>query len=428
VEQIDLLITARWIIPIEPVNVVLENHAVAIRQGRILAVLPTAEATQRYSASECIDRPHHVLLPGFVNAHTHAGMTLLRGVAENLGFDAWLKERIWPLEARWLDPAFVRDGVELAIAGMVASGTTCFSEQYFFPEAIAQTASEMQMRSCIGSPVVEFSTAWASTAGECLDKALRLHDEYRDDPLITTAFAPHSVYAVSEPVLARLRTTADEIELPIAMHLHESRNEVSGEERPLVALERLGFLTPSFSGVHMTQLTAEDIEQVVRGGISVIHCPQSNLKLDNGVCPVATLVERGVNVALGTDGAASNNDLDMLDELRTAALLAGTKLSAHQWLRMATLNGARCLNLADAIGSVTPGKWADLCCIDLHDVHAQPVHDPATAIVYAANRSNVNDVWVAGRQLLAEHAFTRYDTKAILARTYEWQKRIGSTA
>jgi len=426
VEQIDLLITARWVIPIEPANVAFHDHAIAIRQGRIIAVLPTADAVARYSASERVDRPTHAVLPGLVNAHTHAGMTQLRGTAENLGFDAWLKERIWPLEHRWLDPEFVRDGVELAIAGMVASGTTCFSEQYFFPEVVAQTAAHMHMRACVGAPVIDFNTAWASSADECLDKALQLHDDYHDDPLIATAFAPHAVYSVAESVLARMRRATDEIDMPITMHLHESSNEVAVAERPIAALNRLGFLTPAFSGVHMTQLNADDIEHVVRGGVTVIHCPQSNLKLDNGVCPVAALVDRGVNVALGTDGAASNNDLDMLDELRTAALLAGTKMTAHQWLRVATLNGARSMNLAESIGSVTIGKWADFCCIDLHDVQLQPVYDPATAIVYSASRGNVSDVWVAGKHLLADRKLMRYDTEAIIARAHRWRERISS--
>lgn len=426
-EQVDLLITARWVIPIEPADTVLDRHAIAIRQGRILAVLPIAEAQSRYSATERIDLPSHVVLPGFVNAHTHAGMTLLRGVAESLGFDAWLKEKIWPLEQRWLDAEFVRDGVELAIAGMVASGTTCFAEQYFYPDVIAQTASQMHMRACVGTPVVELATSWAANADECLNKALGLHDDYRDDPLITTAFAPHAIYSVAESVLARLRRAADEIEAPVMMHLHESPGEVAVPERPIAALERLDFLTPAFSGVHMTQLTGDDIERVVRSGMSVVHCPQSNLKLENGQCPVARLLERGVNVALGTDGAASNNDLCMLDELRTAALLAGNKVSAHQWLRIATLNGARSLNLAEDIGSLTPGKWADLCAIGLDDIHTQPVHNPAAAIVYAANRDNVSDVWVAGTRLLAKGELTRYDTAAILTRAAAWQTRMSST-
>jgi 5-methylthioadenosine/S-adenosylhomocysteine deaminase len=427
VEQIDLLIAARWIIPIEPADAVRDNHAIAIRQGRILALLPVAEAQSRYSASERIDLPSHVLLPGFVNAHTHAGMTLLRGVAESLGFDAWLKEKIWPLEQRWLDAEFVRDGVELAIAGMVASGTTCFAEQYFYPDVIAQTASHMHMRACVGSPVVELATSWAASADECLNKALTLHDEYRDDPLITTAFAPHAVYSVAETVLSRLRRAADEIEVPMMMHLHESPGEVAVAERPIAALERLGFLTPTFSGVHMTQLTNDDIERVARSGMSVVHCPQSNLKLENGVCPVPALLARGVNVALGTDGAACNNDLCMLDELRTAALLAGNKVSAQQWLRIATLNGARALNLAEDIGSLSPGKWADICAVDLNDIHTQPVHNPAAAIVYAANRDNVSDVWIAGNRLLAKGELTRYDTAAILTRAADWQRRIDSS-
>jgi 5-methylthioadenosine/S-adenosylhomocysteine deaminase len=428
-EPIDLLITARWIIPIEPHDVVLEHHALAIRQGRIEAILPITTALQRYQAAEQIDRPHHVLMPGLINAHTHVGMTLLRGVAEQLPFDAWLKERIWPLEKRWLDPEFVRDGTELAIASMLSSGTTCFAEQYFFPEVIAQTASQLRMRACIGSPIVEFTTAWAGSADESLDKALALHDAYRDDPLITTALAPHSTYAVSEAVLTRIRRAADEIELPVAMHLHESANEVAAIERPIAALDRFGFLTPNFTAVHMTQLNQADIDIVARSGISVVTCPQSNLKLGNGVCPVATLMNRGVNIALGTDGAASNNDLDMLSELHTAALLAGPAVSAHQWLRAATLNGAKTLNLADQIGSLVPGKWADMCCIDLNDVHSQPIYDAATAVVYSANRAQVTDTYVAGRALwsnplCSNQSYTQLNIDDILARTSAWQQRI----
>jgi len=404
-----------------------DHYAIAIRQGKIVALLPAAEAASRYSPTERIDRPHHVLMSGLINAHTHAGMTLLRGTAEHLEFDPWLKERIWPLEKRWLDPEFVRDGTELAIAGMLGSGTTCFSEQYFFPEVIAQTASRLQIRACIGAPIIDFSTPWAGSAAECLDKALALHDSYRDDPLITTAFAPHAVYSVSESVLARMRRNADEIDSPIAMHLHESASEVAVAERPLATLDRLGFLTPTFTGVHMTQLTSEDIELVVKSGINVVHCPQSNLKLGNGFCPVTALTRRGVNVALGTDSAASNNDLDMLDELRMGALLAGPAMTAHQWLRIATLNGARALNMVDQTGSLVAGKWADICCIELNDVYTLPVHDVAAAIVHSANRSNVSDVWVAGRRVLADRALTRQDLPDLLLRTQRWQERIGST-
>jgi 5-methylthioadenosine/S-adenosylhomocysteine deaminase len=426
VERIDLLISARWIIPIEPANTVLEDHSLAIHHGRIVAVLPTPEAIARYSPAEHIQRPSSVVLPGFVNAHTHAGMTLLRGTAENLPFESWLKERVWSLEQRWLDPEFVRDGAELAIAGMVASGTTCFSEQYFFPEVIAQTAAKMHVRACVGAPVIDMQTAWAASADECLDKAFSLRDEYRDDPLIAIALAPHAPYSLSDTAFNRMRKAVDEIEMPVTMHLHESALEVR-EERPLTRIERLGFLTQQFSGVHMTQLNDDDIDIVARTSMNVIHCPQSNLKLGNGICPVAKLAAHGVTVALGTDGAASNNDLDMLDEMRTAALLAGPTLSAHDWLRIATLNGAKTIGLSESIGSLTRGKWADVCCIDLGDVHMQPIFDPATVVVYAANRSNVRDVWIAGRQLVNDGALTRYDTTAIITRTQAWQRRIAAT-
>jgi len=372
-----------------------------------MAVLPLAEANARYAASACIDRSTHVLLPGLVNAHTHAGMSLLRGVADYP-----------PLEHRWLDPEFVRDGVELAIACMVASGTTCFSEQYLYPDVIAQTAGHLQMRACIGLPVMDTATAWASSSDEYIRKGLALRDDYSNDPLISTAFAPCA--PIADPALERLCWYSNEIELPVTMHLHESTQAMHGM-RPIERIERLGLLTAQFSGVHMTQIDAQDIDRLVRGGSSVVHCPQTNLQLGNGICPAATMVNRGVNVALGT-GAAGNN---LLEEMRVAALLAGTALTAHEWLRVATLNGARTIGLADSIGSLTPGKWADLCCIDLNDIHMQPAHDPAAAIVYAANRSNVSDVWVAGRQLLAERKFTRCDTDAMLARTSEWQARIG---
>ncbi|MBC7984600.1 MAG: amidohydrolase family protein, partial [Candidatus Obscuribacterales bacterium] len=252
-EPIDLLISARWVIPIEPVNRVLEHHAIAIREGRILALLPTAEAKTRYAPIEHIDRPQHVLLPGFVNAHTHAAMTLLRGAAENAGFDAWLKEKIWPLESRWQSPEFVRDGLELGIAGMVASGTTCFAEQYLFPDVVAHTAGQMHMRACVGVPVIDMPTAWASSIGEYINKGLALRDDYRNDPLITTAFAPHAPYTVTDSALERIRGYVDEIEIPVMMHLHESPPECGGIERPIARLERLGLLTPLFSAVHMTQ-------------------------------------------------------------------------------------------------------------------------------------------------------------------------------
>jgi 5-methylthioadenosine/S-adenosylhomocysteine deaminase len=429
-EPIDTLITARWIIPVEPFGQVLEDHAVAIRQGRIVAIEPAARARARFSAADHVDRPTHVLFPGLVNTHTHAAMTLLRGVAEGLPFDGWLREQIWPLEQRWTDAEYVRDGTELAIADMLTSGTTCFADMHLFPEIVAQTASAARMRACIGLPVIDAATVWAGSADEYLEKGLRLHDEYRDDPLITTALAPYAPWAVSDETLSRVRRAADELELPMTMHVNETRSEViAQEERSMARLERLGLLSPLLTAVHMVHCDESDIERAVRGGIHIAHCPQSNLKLGNGICPVPVLFGHGMNVTLGTDGAASNNDLSMLDEMRTAALLAkgangGANIGAHDWLQIATLNGARALGLADVIGSLIEGKWADLCCVDLARPHTQPVYDPLAHLIYAVSRDQVTDVWVAGRALVSEGRLTCIDVPDLLQRAQRWQQRI----
>lgn len=430
-ENIDTLIKARWIIPIEPVGRVLDHHAVAIKAGRIVAIGPANELNGRYEPRETIDRPEHVLLPGFVNAHTHAAMTLLRGAAESASFERWLKTQIWPLEQRWVDAEYVRDGTELAIADMLTSGTTCFGDMHLFPEVVAQTVSQSQMRACIGLPVVEQANAWAGSAGECLEKGLRLHDEYRDDPLVTTCLSPYAAWALSDETLVRVRRAADELELPMTMHVNETAEDaVAGDERTIARLERLGLLTSLLTAVHMVHVDEADLEGCARAGISVVHCPQSNLKLGNGISPVAKFNAADINTAIGTDGAASNNDLSMLDEVRTAALLARgihsahVGIEAHEWLRFATLNGARALGLGEVIGSLTPGKWADLCCIDLGRPHTQPVYDPAAQIVFAASRDQVSDVWVAGRALVSDRRLTRLDANDVIERARRWRERI----
>jgi 5-methylthioadenosine/S-adenosylhomocysteine deaminase len=436
---VDTLIGARWVIPVEPAGLVLENHSLALCGGRIAELLPTAEALVRYPHAARIDRPTHVLLPGFVNAHTHAAMTLLRGTAENLALDDWLRQRIWPLEQRWMDAHYTRDGTSLALAAMLLSGTTTVGDMHLFPETVAQVADAFGIRACIGLVVLDAPTAWATSADEYLSKGARLHDQYRGHPLVSTAFAPHAPYTVSDETFTRIQRMADEIELPVMVHLHESENEVAqaladSAERPLARLQRLGLLTPLLCAIHMTQLDEADVATVARTGINVVHCPQSNLKLQNGRSPIRTLLAQGVNVALGTDGAASNNDLDMIDETRTAGLLAnGFKeaaptLGSHELLRMATLNGARALGQGQVSGSLLAGKSADLCCMDLNYLDTQPVHDPAAQIVYAAARHQVSDVWVAGRQLVAGGKLTQVDVPELLERAARWQQKIASRA
>jgi 5-methylthioadenosine/S-adenosylhomocysteine deaminase len=442
-EHVDTLIAARWIVPVEPVPVetrgrVLDHHAIAIRQGRIVAIEPEQQARERFSANQIIERPSHVLLPGLVNAHTHAAMALLRGAAESPSLDHWLTTQIWPLEKRWIDAEYVRDGTELAIADMLTSGTTCFADMHLFPEVVAQSASAARMRACIGLPVVDIATVWADSVDDYLNKGLKLYDDYRDDPLITTSFAPYAPHAVSDSTLTRVRRAADELDLPMTMHVNESHTQVVRDgERTMARLERLGLLSPLLSAVHMVHLNEDDLDLASRSGISVIHCPQSNLKLGNGVCPIRSLRARGVNIALGTDGAASNNDLSLLDEMRTASLLetgvitwqmdGSIPMTAHDWLRTATLGGAQALGMSDAIGSLVPGKWADLCCMDLARPHSQPVYDPVVSVVHSASRDQVTDVWVAGRQLVADGRLTQLDLEDLMRRVQGWQERIAST-
>ena len=433
-ENIDTLITARWLIPIEPAGCVLEHHALAVSGGRILAVGPAAELSRRYKPEVSVARPNHVLLPGFVNAHTHAAMTLLRGAAESPSFDRWLKGEVWPLEQRWVDAEYVRDGTELAIADMLTSGTTCFADMHLFPEVAAQTASSAHIRACIGLPVIETPTSWAGSGGECLEKGLRLHDDYRDDPLVTTCLAPYAPWALGDELLIRVRRAADELELPMTMHVNETAQEsVVDGERTIARLERLGLMSPLLTAVHMVHVDESDLNRFARAASNLVHCPQSNLKLGNGMCPIAQFKARGINFALGTDGAASNNDLDLLDEMRTAALLArglassqDAHIDAHEWLRAATLNGAHALGMGEIVGSLIPGKGADLCCLDLGRPHPQPVYDPAAQILFAASRDQVTDVWVAGRALLSESRLTRLDAVDVVERARGWRERIAA--
>ena len=438
-EPVDTLISARWVVPMEPDARVLAGHSVAIRNGRIVAVLPTAEALARYSAAEVLDRPDHVLLPGLVNAHTHAAMVLLRGRAENLRLGPWLRDGVWPLERRWIDPEYVRDGTELAIAEMLRAGVTCFADMHLWPEVVAQTAAECHMRASVGLVVTEAATSWAATADEYIDRGMALRDQYKSDPLVSTHFAPHAPHSVSDATLARVRRLADELDMPVAIHLHETAWEIEQSQqqyglRPLARLAGLGLASPQLVAIHMTQVAPEDLDTLADCGASVVHCPESNLKLGAGICPAPSLLGRGIRVALGTDGAASNNDLDLLGEARTAGLLAAAvsgvpgSLVASDLLRMATLEGARVLGLGEVTGSLVPGKWADLCCLDLRHARSWPVNDVAAAVVYGASSSQVTDTWVAGRRLLADGNLSYLDEAGVLDRAEAWRQRFESTA
>lgn len=435
--SVDLLIHARWVYPAEPHNTVYEHHAVAVQGGRIVALLPSADARQQFAARETVELPDHVLMPGLVNAHTHAAMTLLRGLADDLPLMEWLQKHIWPVENRWVGAEFVRDGSELAIAEMLRGGITCFQDMYFFPDVTAEVARQLGMRASLGMIVIDFPSAWAGSAKEYLRKGLELRDRHKGDPLLSFAFAPHAPYTVSDDPLGEIRTLADELDIPVQMHVHETHQEIEQSleryaKRPLARLQELGLLTPNLMAVHMTQLTDDEIAQAAETGLHVVHCPESNLKLASGFCPVARLMAAGINVALGTDGAASNNDLDLLGELRTASLLAkgvagdATALPAADALQMVTLNGARALGLEHQIGSLVAGKWADITAVNLAELECQPVHNPLSQLIYAAGRRQVSDVWIAGARQLRDGALTRIDATRIHDKAAAWRDRIGS--
>lgn len=435
--QVDLIIQARWIIPVEPSGVIHQNHSLVIDDGKIVDVLENADALEKYQPRVFEKRPGHALIPGLINSHTHAAMSLLRGIADDLPLMEWLQGHIWPLEQKWVSEAFVRDGSDLAIAEMLRGGTTCFNDMYFFPEITAQQAIRHGIRANIGLIVFDFPTAWAENADAYLAKGLALKEQLRHQPLISCSFAPHAPYTVSDQPLRKLQTFADEMNLGIHMHVHETRQEVDDQRQktgqtPLQRLDQLGLLTSSFMAVHMTQLTAEEIGRFAETGAHIVHCPESNLKLASGFCPLARCLEAGINVALGTDGAASNNDLDMLGEMRTAALLAkavgddASAVSAMTALEMATINGAKALGLDEIIGSLSIGKAADVVAIDLDELEMQPLYNPVSQIVYAANRHQVSDVWVAGRHLLKQRQLTSLDVEALREKLAFWQQRLGS--
>lgn len=433
--QTDLLIHADWIIPVDPEDRVLPRHSLAIRDGRVQALLPTVRARQECQAREELDLPGHVLIPGLVNAHTHAAMSLLRGLADDLPLMTWLNQHIWPAEGRWVSEAFVHDGTQLAMLEMLRGGTTCFNDMYFFPDITAKAAAAAGLRAVIGLILIDFPSAWAEGPEDYLRRGLALHDQFRDHPRVRAAFAPHAPYSVGDAALRRVATLAEELDIPIHMHVHESRDEITQSlrdhgRRPLDRLRELGLLSPRLLAVHMTQLEDPEIQELASAGVRVAHCPESNLKLASGTCPVARLLAAGVDCALGTDGAASNNDLDLFGEMRVAALLAkgatrdAAALPAQAVLRMATLNGARALGLEAEIGSLEPGKSADLVAVDLNYPETQPVYHPVSQLVYACGREQVRHVWVAGRQLLKDRQPTCLDGADILARAGQWRTRI----
>ncbi|AZC19900.1 TRZ/ATZ family hydrolase [Pseudomonas sp. CMR5c] len=431
---LDLLLLPTWLVPVEPAGVVLKDHGLGIRDGRIAFIGPRSEALRR-QAGEVRELPGMLLSPGLINAHGHAAMTLFRGLADDLPLMTWLENHIWPAEAKWVDEAFVHDGTDLAIAEQIKGGITCFSDMYFFPKVASERVHNSGIRAQIAIPVLDFPIPGAHDAAEAIRQGVELFSDLKHHPRIRITFGPHAPYTVGDENLEKVRMIAEELDASIHMHVHETAFEVQQSlerhgERPLARLSRLGLLGPRFQAVHMTQISDEDLALLVETNTSVVHCPESNLKLAGGFCPVERLWQAGVNVAVGTDGAASNNDLDLLGETRTAALLAkavagsATALDAHRALRMATLNGARAMGLDDEVGSLELGKAADLVAFDLSGLAQQPIYDPVSQLIYATGRDCVTHLWVAGKQLLDNKRLSRMDERQLGETARDWARRI----
>lgn len=434
-QPVDAIIHARWIIPVEPDDTIYENHSLVIQHGKILDILTTARCRKKYHSQTEHLLDTHALIPGFINTHTHAAMSLMRGMADDLPLMEWLSEHIWPTEGKCVNYQFVKDGTDLAVAEMLRGGTTTFNDMYFFPDAAAKSADEAGIRATLGIIMIDFPSAWGKNSDDYLHKGLQLHEQYRHHPLISTAFAPHAPYTVSDEPLGLVKTYAEKLDIPIHIHLHETQDEVTqavadNGMRPIARLEKLGLLSPLLLTVHMTQLQDNEIALLKRHGVHVVHCPESNLKLASGFCPVARLNTNKINIAIGTDGAASNNDLDMLSEMRSAALLAkavagdASVIPAHSALKMATLNGAKALGLDSVTGSLTQGKSADITAINLGSIESQPIYHPISQIVYSSSRDQVTDVWVQGKHLLNNRQLTTLNEQQIKQKASEWGEKI----
>jgi len=429
------IISPTWIAPVIPAGALLLNHSLVIEGDRIVALAPHADALARFPDVPDLELEGHLLTPGFVNVHGHAAMTLLRGIADDREMMDWLTNWIWPIESELVSDQFVYDGTRLAALEMIMGGTTCAADTYFFPEAASRAFTQMHFRAQVGMPVLQFANAWARNEEDHIHKGLAFRDSIKNSSLVTTAFAPHSPYSVTDDGFNRVQLYAEQLDLPIHLHLHETATEVTDSirdhgARPIERMNKLGILSPSLQAVHMTQLRDDEIEMLALNGVHVAHCPESNMKLASGFCPVGKLKARNINVAIGTDGAASNNDLDMIQETRSASLLSkattgdATCLDAQTCLEMMTINGARFLGLEEEIGSLEPGKLADITAVDLSHPAFQPIYNPISQLIYTASARDVSNVWIGGKRVMDNRQLPETDTQSILAATRQWRQKI----
>lgn len=431
----DLMIEARWIATAAPEQALLENHTLVIKAGIIVELLPISAAKLKYSATDIICLDDHVLIPGLINLHTHAAMSLMRGIADDLPLMEWLSVHIWPAEQAVVSANYVQDATLLACAEMLSGGITCFNDMYFYPQASAKAASQAGMRANLGLIVMEPPTTYASDAADYLQKGFAAHDSWRGNPLISSSIAPHAPYTVSNQTFESVITYAEQLGLGIHTHLHETRAEIEQSEaqyglRPLQRLAQLGLLGPNLVAAHGVHLLEHEIELLAEYGCHIAHCPNSNLKLGSGIAPVGQLLTKGVNVGLGTDSVASNNRLDIFAEMRLSALLAkgvsedATIIPAQQALQMATINSAKALGLDHKIGSIEVGKMADLAAVKLSDLENSPYYDPISHLVYSCGREHVTHTWVAGELRYSNGVYANIEPIELKDIINSWQPKL----
>lgn len=434
-KQVDLVIEARWVCPVVPPNTLLEYQSVVVHSGNIINICSITLASEIYQANEVIELKEHVLIPGLINLHTHAAMSLMRGMADDLPLMTWLNDKIWPAEQAILSEQYVQDATLLACAEMLSGGITCFNDMYFYPKATSVAASQAGIRANLGLVVLEFPTAYATDAADYLQKGFDAHDSWRGNPLITTCIAPHAPYTVSNQTFETVLTYAEQLGLGIHTHLHETRDEIAQSQaqfglRPIQRLAQLGLLSPNFVAAHGVHFLDSEIELLAEFGCHIAHCPSSNLKLASGIAPISKLLAKGVNVGLGTDGAASNNRLDIFAEMRLSALLAkglsedATAIPTHQALEMATINAAKAMGLEDKVGSIEIGKLADLTAVCLSDLTINPCYDPISHLVYTCGREHVSHTWVAGELRYSNGLYANIEPLELKEIIHTWQPKL----
>ena len=433
-----IIISASWIFTSNSEGQLLSDYSIVIENDKIIDLVPQDKVFDEYEANDTYQLTDHILIPGLINTHTHAAMSLFKGFADDLPLQDWLNDYIWPAEKEFINSSFVKDGSILALSEMIKSGVTTFNDMYFFPDATAEAVKELGVRSNIGLIVLDFPTNYATDPEDYLLKGFEFRDKWRNEELITTSIAPHAPYSVSDEAFTLINTYSEELSINIHTHLHETQWEIEDSIEkygitPVQRLNNLGIIGPSLMAVHCVHLNDQDMATLAKNKVSIVHNPSSNMKLGSGISDIAKMLKQNLNISLGTDSSASNNRIDIMEEMRLAALLikGSTKspelFSANEAIKMATINGAKALGLESIIGSIEKNKKADLVAIDLNSIENQPIYNPLTTLVYSSSRSDVSYVWIDGEIKLKDKKLVKIDEERIIQLAKKWQRKLKKT-